>query len=333
MSPPSGRAAKVPAAPDLAFFADHEPPADDFLADALAGLSSTPKRLAPKYFYDAEGSRLFDEICRTDEYYITRTELALLEEIGPDLARRAGPQAVVIEYGSGSSWKSRLLLDALERPAAYAAIDISRNHLLDATGAIARDYPEVMVGAICADFLSPVPLPEQLAGIGRRRFGFFPGSTIGNFEPPQASMLLKRARMLLGPGAAFLLGVDLKKDARILNRAYNDEAGYTAAFNLNVLTRMARELGADIDLGAFAHEAAYNEQKGRIEMHLRAVRKTAIRLAGRTFQFEAGETIHTENSHKYTLDEVADLAGTAGFSRETFWTDDGELFSLHLLTS
>ncbi|MFP3943338.1 MAG: L-histidine N(alpha)-methyltransferase [Alphaproteobacteria bacterium] len=315
----------------LDFFVDYEPPPADFLSDVLAGLAATPKYLAPKYFYDAEGSRLFDEICRTDEYYVTRTELALLDEIGPRLAEAVGPGAMVIEYGSGSAWKSRRLLDLLEAPEGYVAIDISRDHLIAATAEIAADYPRLAVGAICADFMSPIPLPEQLRGLGRRRLGFFPGSTIGNFTPEQAETFLVRVRGLLGPGGAFLVGVDLRKDTAILNRAYNDAAGHTAAFNLNLLRRMQGELGAELAPEDFGHLAFFNEEEGRIEMHLEALRDTEIRLAGERFTFVRGETIHTENSYKYTGPEFTALARRAGYETAESSADGKGLFSLHLL--
>jgi dimethylhistidine N-methyltransferase len=321
------------AAPEKAldFFIDYEPPSADFLSDVLAGLSAEPKYLPPKYFYDAEGSRLFDEICRTEEYYVTRTEIALLEAIGPRLAERVGSGAVVIEYGSGSAWKSRRLLDSLEEPAGYMAIDISRDHLIAATAEIAADYPKLTVGAICADFMSPIPLPAQLEGVGQRRLGFFPGSTIGNFSPAQAETLLIRVRDLLGPGGAFLVGADLRKDTAILNRAYNDAAGQTEAFNLNLLRRMQCELGAELDLEDFGHLAFFNEEAGRIEMHLKAMRDTEIRLGGRRFALQEGDTIHTENSRKYTIAEFSGLAARTGYETEEVFRDEGGLFSLHLL--
>jgi len=315
----------------LDFFIDHEPPPADFLSDVLTGLAAMPKSVPPKYFYDADGSRLFDEICRTEEYYVTRTEIALLERIGPRLCDLVGPGAVVIEYGSGSAWKSRRVLDSLQEPAAYAAIDISRDHLLAATADIAADYPDLIAGAICADFMSAIPFPEQLAAIGERRLGFFPGSTIGNFAPDQAETLLVGVRDLLGPGGAFLIGVDLRKDARILNRAYNDAAGVTAAFNLNLLKRMQSELSAELTLSDFEHVAFFNEEKSRIEMHLRALKPTEICVGGRHFALTEGETIHTESSYKYTVADFSRLAGRTGYRTKEVFVDDKGLFSLHLL--
>ncbi len=316
----------------LHFFADYEPPTDDFLADVISGLSRDQKSISPKYFYDQKGSALFDEICRTPEYYITRTELELLDRVLPDVANMTGPDAIVIEWGSGSSWKIRKVLDALETPAEYIAIDISREHLKAAAAEIGRQYPSVKVGAICADFLAPVHLPEAALVSQGRRLGFLPGSTIGNFEPPVAQEILQRAAGLLEPGGAFLIGTDLQKDEKILLAAYNDAGGVTEAFNLNLLERMKAELAAEVDLDAFAHEAIYNTDLNRIEMHLRATRSTTIRVGGKDFAFAPGETIHTENSHKFTIAGFQEIARKAGFDTSHFWTDERELFALHYLT-
>jgi dimethylhistidine N-methyltransferase len=316
----------------LQFFADYEPPKDDFLADVLEGLGRPQKSLSPKYFYDQKGSALFDEICRTPEYYITRTELELLDRVLPEVAGMVGPEAIVIEWGSGSSWKIRKVLDALERPAEYIAIDISGEHLKAAAAEIARQYPNVKVGAICADFLSPIKLPREARVSEGRELGFLPGSTIGNFEPPVAAEILRRAADLLGSGGALLIGTDLQKDEQTLLAAYNDAGGVTAAFNLNLLERMKTELGAQIDVDAFEHEAIYNTDFHRIEMHLRARRATTIKVAGHTFAFVPGETIHTENSHKFTVEGFQAIAKTAGFDAGAVWTDDASLFALHYLT-
>jgi dimethylhistidine N-methyltransferase len=263
---------------------------------------------------------------------VTRTELALQEEIGPELAKLVGPGAVVLEYGSGSSWKSRLLLDALTDPAAYAAIDISREHLLDAAEAIARDYPDVAVGAICADFLDPFPLPGELLHIAGRRLGYFPGSTIGNFHPPEAESFLRHAGKILGRGAHMIVGVDLVKNRDVLRAAYNDADGVTAAFNLNLLKRINRELSGSFDLADFVHEAIYNAEEGRIEMHIRCLRDCRVEVMGQSFQFAEGERIHTENSHKYAVEEFQALALSAGWEPEQVWTGPEMLFSLHYLT-
>ncbi len=316
----------------LHFFADYEPHTDDFLADVLTGLTRRQKSISPKYFYDQKGSALFDAVCRAPEYYVTRTELALLDEILPEVAELTGPNAIVIEWGSGSSWKIRKVLDALDDPAEYIAIDISRHHLKAAAAEIGRQYPDVKVGAICADFLAPITLPEQAIVSDGRKLGFLPGSTIGNFDPHVAAEILKRAATLLGPGGAFLIGTDLQKDLETLLAAYNDAAGITAQFNLNLLVRMKSELGAEIDIAAFNHEAIYNSDDHRIEMYLRAKADTAIVIGGHSFEFKMGEAIHTENSHKFTLQSFQKIAQRAGFDVEAVWTDPERLFALHYLT-
>jgi len=321
----------APSAGPLAFFIDLEPPTGDFLADAVEGLSRTPRTLPPKYFYDQRGSELFDEICRLDEYYVTRTELKLLGDIAPDVADRAGPGADVIEFGSGSSWKIRILLDGLRRPASYTAIDISGEHLRRAAEEIAADYPDVRVGAISADFTRPIDLPKEIEGPGLK-LGFLPGSTIGNLRPAEARAFLQTARSLLGHRGALLIGADLIKDVARLKAAYDDASGVTAAFNLNILTRLRDELGAELDVDGFRHEARFNETDQRIEMHLVATGAQQIELGGKRFTFADGDSIHTENSHKYTIAGFQDLARSAGFEPEKVWTDPDELFSIHWLS-
>ncbi len=316
----------------LHFFADYEPPTDDFMADTLTGLSRNQKSLSPKYFYDQKGSALFDEICRAPEYYVTRTELALLDQILPEVAELTGPEAIVIEWGSGSSWKIRKLLDGLDNPAEYIAIDISRDHLKAAAAEIGRQYPDVKVGAICADFLAPIALPPEAIVSEGRRLGFLPGSTIGNFDPHVAAEILRKAAALLGAGGAMLIGVDLEKDEDTLLAAYDDAGGITASFNLNLLARMKDELGAQVDVDAFEHEAIYNREFHRVEMHLKAKVATGISIAGQEFIMAPGETIHTENSHKFTLAGFQEIAKTAGFEPEAVWRDPDGLFSLHYLT-
>ena len=327
---PTATAPRAPSAGPLAFFIDLEPPAGDFLADALEGLSRPQKSLPPKYFYDQRGSELFDEICRLDEYYVTRTELKLLADIVPQIAERAGPGADVIEFGSGSSWKIRTLLDGLKRPASYTAIDISRDHLKRAAEEIAADYPSVRVGAICADFTRPIELPAEIEGPGLK-LGFLPGSTIGNLRPAEARSFLAAARSLLGRNGALLIGADLIKDVERLKAAYDDAAGVTAAFNLNILERLRSELGAELDPDGFAHEARFNAEDQRIEMHLVARRAETIRLGGQRFDLAPGESIHTENSHKYMIEGFQTLARSAGFEPEKVWTDPDLLFSIHWL--
>lgn len=322
----------VPAEPSLLFFEDRKPPADDFLSDALEGLTRSPKSLSPKYFYDERGSQLFEGICETREYYVTRTEIALLEKLKPDFAALAGPHARIIEYGSGAGVKIRTLLNALELPEAYVALDISREHLLAATRTLAADYPHIPMGAICADFTAPLSLPDAVKTGKGRTLGFLPGSTIGNFSPAAAETFLTRIAKLLGPGGALLIGVDLKKDKAVLDAAYNDAAGLTAAFNLNLLHRMKRELGAEIDPARFIHRAFFNEDEGRIEMHLESLTDQTVTLAGKRIPFAQGETLHTENSYKYDAAEFTALGARAGFESTALWMDENRNFSLHWLT-
>jgi len=316
----------------LQSFDDLAPEADDFLTEVVKGLSQRPKTLPCKFFYDERGSALFDAICELPEYYPTRTEIALLEAISGDLARHIGPHAHLIEYGCGSVKKVRPLLDALEAPAAYVAVDISREHLLDAAQTLAGDYPDLDVHAVCADFTRPFEVRQPAGCPDARRVGFFPGSTLGNFMPDDARRFLANAVELLGPGGAMVIGIDLKKDVGILHAAYNDAQGVTADFNLNLLTRINRELGGDFDLGQFRHQAHYNGDAGRIEMHLYSAVEQAVHIDGATFRFREGESIHTENSHKYSIKEFQSLARDAGFEPAQVWTDDAQLFSIHYLT-
>ena len=316
----------------LASFDDLAPDREDFRADVLRGLGEEPKNIPCKYFYDERGSDLFQEICGLPEYYPTRTETALLRDLAPELGALAGPGCFLIEYGTGSSEKMRIVLDALNDPAAYAAVDISREHLLEVTTALAEDLPGLAIHAVCADFTQPFEVPDAgTAGIGRR-IAFFPGSSLGNFTPNEAVAFLTTAAGMVGAGGAMLIGIDLKKDEKILNAAYNDAQGVTAAFNLNLLARVNRELGGTFELGAFRHHAFYSANEGRIEMHLVSTRAQTAEVAGQTFAFAAGETIHTENSHKYGLGEFRDLARRAGFTPVNAWTDTEDLFSVHYLS-
>lgn len=305
---------------------DLAPPQDDFLAAVLDGLGRARKTLPCKFFYDEAGSALFDAICQTPEYYPTRTELGILTSAAGDITDLAGRGGVLVEYGSGSSRKTRLLLDALA-PAIYMPIDISREHMLAACRALAQDYPALHLMAVCADYTRPLRLPAVARG-GQRRLAFFPGSSIGNFAPLEALRFLKNVAQQLAADDGFLIGVDLKKDLAILHAAYNDAGGVTAAFNLNLLARCNRELGADFDLTAFAHRAFYNEAAGRIEMHLESTREQRVQVAGWDFVFMPGETIHTENSYKYQPDEIRHLAVQAGFEPQRTWTDAGDLFAV-----
>ena len=310
---------------------DLEPSLDEFRTAVIAGLSQRQKTLPCKFFYDSEGSSLFDQICKLPEYYPTRTECSILEERAPDIARLVGPRARLVEFGSGAGIKIRLLLQALNDPAAYVPVDISRAQLLSAAMGLAADFPSLRVAPVCADYTKPFALPVVRGRISRRTAGFFPGSTIGNFTANEATSFLALTRRLLGPGSIMIVGVDVPKDERVLHAAYNDGVGTTAAFNLNLLHRINRELGGTFDVSSFAHDARWNETLSRVEMHLVSARAHTVQIAGRSFDFAAGETIHTENSHKYSLDHFRDLAQQAGYAPLVAWTDDQRLFSVHVL--
>ncbi len=304
---------------------------EDFRAAVLAGLTQPQKQVPAKFLYDARGSQLFDRICELKAYYPTRTEIGLLERHAGEIAEAAGPEATLIEFGSGSSRKVRILLDALQNAAAYVPIDISRTHLMSAAQALAEDYPGLPVLAVCADYTRDFALPKEVPDGGP--LGFFPGSTLGNFAPTEAAGFLKRLAGLVGPGGGLLIGIDLKKDEAILHAAYNDPEGVTAAFNLNLLERMRRELGAELDLEGFRHEAHYNRARGCIEMHLVSRRRQQIVIGEQSFDLEQGETIHTEDSRKYTLDGFRAQAQAAGWRPLEAWVDDRRLFSLHYLVA
>jgi len=296
----------------------------DFAQCLVEGLSRTPREIPCKYFYDAEGSRLFDAICELPEYYQTRTETALLTRHADEIAKRIGPQAEIVEFGAGALKKVRLLLDAA-KPHAYTPIDISGDYLMDVTRTLAADYPNLALRPLVADFTAALPI-AALPGV-RSRAGFFPGSTIGNFRPDAAAGLLRRMRASLN-GGGLLIGVDLIKDPARLHAAYNDAAGVTAAFNKNLLARANRELGADFDLDAFAHYAPYNPAAQRVEMYLISQARQSVTVCGRRFDFAAGEAVHTEDSHKYTPDSFADLAARAGWRLAQEWRDADGLFML-----
>ena len=306
--------------------------ADSLREDVIAGLSLPQKTLSPKYFYDATGSRLFDAICRLREYYPTRCELALTRRNLEDIARFTGRGAELIEYGSGASVKTRLLLGAL-RPAAYVPVDISEAALQGAAGRLAREFPWLELHAVVGDFMQPLRLPVYRRRSRRRRVVYFPGSTIGNLTPEEAHAFLRMTRGQVGARGAMLVGVDLKKDANILHAAYNDARGVTAAFNLNLLARINRELGGDFDLRRFAHYAFYNAALGRIEMHLVSLAKQTVAIGGHRFGFDTGESIHTENSCKYSIEEFRTLALAAGFRTERVWQDGRKYFGLFALVA
>jgi dimethylhistidine N-methyltransferase len=322
---------KTSYAADVSFY-DYHPETADFRAEALAGLREEPKNLAPKFFYDKRGSELFDRICELDEYYPTRTETAILEQYAGEIAALVGEESTLIEYGSGSSRKIRVLLDALHGRLTYIAIDISKQHLLESATALSEAYPDLEVIAVCADYTKPFDLPVPERRPNGKRVVFFPGSTIGNLSPLDARRFLKTTAGRLGPKGSLLIGVDLKKDPSLLHAAYNDVEGVTASFNMNLLRRMNDELGADFDLASFRHEAFYNRDAGRIEMHLVSLNDQRVRFNGTSIPFRNGETIHTENSYKFDVEEFHAMAAEAGFRPERVWTDPQRLFSLHYLT-
>ncbi len=301
----------------------------DFRAEVIAGLSAAQKTLPCKYFYDERGAQLFEAICRTPEYYVTRTEMALLQSHAAEIATLAGSSAQLIEFGSGVPTKACVLLDSMKRPAAYVPIDICSASLFAELHNLAVRYPGLAVAPVRADFTRSLRLPEIFGA--RRRVGFFPGSTIGNFTPEDARAFLRRVAGVLGQEGMLVIGVDMKKNPRILDAAYSDAGGATAAFNLNLLKRINRELKATFDLDAFTHYAHYNEALGRVEMHLYSLAFQSVRVDGHLFSFTPGESIHTENSHKYAPDEFQALAREAGFQPTKLWMDEAKLFSLHCL--
>lgn len=302
-----------------------------FHDDVVAGLSQPQKTIPPKYFYDERGSQLFDAICELPEYYPTRTEAALLSRIAPELAERLARVDHLIEYGSGASRKTRIVLDALPRLKSYVPMDISEEFLLAVADQLSADYPKLNVLPLVADFTAEITLP---AGVrGGRKAGFFPGSTIGNLGPEGGRDFLVRARRLLGGNSAFVLGADLVKDEAVLCAAYNDRAGVTAKFNLNLLSRINRELGADFDECSFHHSAIWNAAESRIEMHLVSDAAQTVSLNGRQFRFQNGETIHTENSYKFTPAKLQSLAADAGWRTEAIWTDKEYPFAVALLAA
>ena len=300
-----------------------------FATDVLAGLQASPKRLPPKYFYDSEGSSLFEQITRLPEYYPTRCEIGILRDNAQEIAELIPRRACLIEFGSGSTAKIRILLRAALRLKAYVPVDISAQMLEQEAAQLRADFPGLNVLPIGADFTKPFDLPVALAGLPHA--GFFPGSTIGNFEPHEAHAFLRHAGRILGPAGVLIVGVDLQKQAAVLNAAYNDAAGVTAQFNLNLLARINRELGGDFDLSAFEHHAFYNSERQRIEMHLSSVKRQQVRVGGETFHFRCGETIHTENSYKYTRELFGALARGAGWVPVMVWTDADGYFSVQAL--
>jgi dimethylhistidine N-methyltransferase len=301
-----------------------------FAREAIGDLSQRPKRLSPKYFYDATGSELFEAITRLPEYYPTRTELSILRDRGSEIAAIIPKAAALIEFGAGATTKVRLLLEKCTI-GAYVPVDISGDFLKDQADALRQDFPGLSVYPVTADFTTPFALPAEIAGMPK--VGFFPGSTLGNFEPHEACAFLRSARQILGQGAQMIIGVDLEKDERVLYDAYNDAAGVTARFNLNVLVRINRELGGNFDLSSFTHRAIYNRERHRIEMHLISKKSQSVRLLGTSLAFRAGESIHTENSYKYSIDRFTALARGSGWTPRESWTDKAGMFSVHALVA
>ncbi len=300
-----------------------------FAQEVIHGLTQDPKTLPCKFFYDERGSALFDRICELDEYYPTRTEMGIMQAHISEMSALLGDNCQLVEYGSGSSLKTRVLLDNAPNLAAYVPMDISREHLGRTASSLAQAYPDIPILPVCADYTQPFDLPQARAA---RTVVYFPGSTIGNFPPAQAREFLARIAQVCGAGGGLLIGVDLKKSPAILEPAYDDKEGVTAAFNLNLLARMNRELGADFELSQWAHHAFYNTIQGRIEMHLVSLEPQSVTIDGHRLLFGRGERIHTESSYKYALDEFACLAEGAGLTVRRVWTDDNQLFSVQYLT-
>ncbi len=307
----------------------HTPIDEAFASAVLDGLSKPQKSLPCRFFYDARGSELFEQITLLPEYYLSRTEASILASHAKQIADSNGDELVLVEFGSGSSRKTEILIDAMPRLTAYVPIDVSADALIDARRRLATTFPRLDVRPVLADFSHPVRLPSDLRA--RSKLGFFPGSTIGNFDSAEAVALLQVMRMTLAPGGRLVVGADRDKDPELLVRAYDDDAGITAAFNLNILARANEVFGQVFDLEAFEHRAIYDREHRRVEMHLVSRRDQRVRLLGREFQFKAGETIHTESSHKYTPESFARIARAAGWRPGRTWTDPRALFSLHEL--
>jgi dimethylhistidine N-methyltransferase len=317
-------------APALAEAQRFDEQTSPFADDVLDGLSQHPKRLSPKYFYDAAGSELFEQITLLPEYYPTRTELSILRDRAGAISAILPKGAALVEFGAGATTKVRLLLNQCAL-GAYVPVDISGDFLKAQADALGQDFPGLAIYPVAADFTAPFVLPEAVAGMPK--VGFFPGSTLGNFEPHEACTFLRTAREILGHGAQMVIGVDLEKHERVLYDAYNDKAGVTARFNLNVLHRINRELGGNFDVSAFTHRAIYNRDRHRIEMHLISRKAQTVRVLGRSFSFRAGESIHTESSYKYSLERFTALARGSGWTPRATWTDAAGMFSVHALAA
>jgi len=310
-------------------FIDCQPKLEDFRQEAIQGLRKNPKQISPKFLYDERGSKLFNQICNLEEYYLTRTEMDILQNHAEEMALQIGEGCCLVEFGSGNNRKVRTLLEKLKNPLAYMPIDISKEYLLQSAEEMANDYPDLDIVAICADYTQEFPLPEIAEK--SKKVAFFPGSTIGNFKPEEASKFLENTNHLLQKGGGLLIGVDLKKSAEFLDAAYNDSRGVTSNFNKNLLLRMNEELDAQFDLKSFKHEAFYVAEKSRVEMHLVSEKEQTILIGNFSISFSKGESIHTENSYKYTLPEFQEMTAKAGFETKEVWTDQKDLFSVHYL--
>lgn len=309
---------------------DARPGKERFLAEVLSGLRKSQKELPSKYFYDEKGADLFEQICGLDEYYVPRTEDAIMKANIGEITDLIGPRVLLIEYGSGECKKVRFLLEHLDKPAAYVPIDISIEQLIRVSNELASDYPELEVLPLRADYTGNFEIPKTTRDY-TRTIAYFPGSTISNFDPIPAKNFLEHIAQVCRPAGGLLIGVDLKKSPAVLHRAYNDSQGVTAAFNRNLLERINRELGSDFDLDSFTHYAFYNPREGRIEMHLSSTRDQIVHLDGAEFHLDKGETIWSESSYKYNLDEFEEMAATAGFRVKRIWTDEERLFSVQYL--
>jgi dimethylhistidine N-methyltransferase len=305
-------------------------PDRSFAQDVIAGLSQQPKKLSPKYFYDETGSKLFEQITLLPEYYPTRTELRILRDRGAEIAKAIPANAALVEFGAGATTKVRLLLKQCAFNA-YVPVDISGDFLNGQASELREDFPDLAVYPVTADFTKPFDLPRQVKDMPK--VGFFPGSTIGNFDPHEACAFLRSARAILGQGAMLIVGVDLEKDERVLHDAYNDAAGVTGQFNLNVLARINRELGGNLDLDGFKHRAIYNRERHRIEMYLISRKPQTVRVLDHTATFRTGETIHTESSYKYSIERFTALARGSGWAPRASWTDPDGMFSVHALVA
>jgi len=315
----------------MAIYRDEASHMTEFQKDVLHGLKSSPKRLSPKYFYNERGSELFEQICTLEEYYPTRTEIKILESSIEEISRHLGPDCLLFEFGSGSSTKTRILLDHLQRLSAYLPIDISGDFLLLTAARLRSSYPTLHISPIISDFSKPLPISDLILPVARHRAGFLPGSTLGNFAPEDACRFLASTADLLGQDGHLLIGLDLVKEVSVLEAAYNDARGVTSEFNLNVLHRIKTELGSDVEIESFSHKAFFNPAESRIEMHLYSRKEQSFEVAGEKIWFQKGESLHTENSYKYTPERFESLANNAGFEVVQMWTDPQKYFGVFLL--